>query len=845
MASSASGGALAHERGTDSLLSVPLVALLRPYFLLALLTVIVLTVAYAVRPTVRIDLGGDDDVAFLRDFNGREIDAASAAETTVFPWAPGQTTLTVPGRRHGDWIATLRAAPGQPSGILNDAAVAVNDVRVDMPRRSATSVLAKLPPALAAADQLTFSLVSPLVGGALPPRDIVGELVLAPARTYRWTTGESALVLPNLGRGAWVVALSAVTRHPNGQPVGATLFAGDTPLVRLPESSEQRRVRLLVPASAVADGSLTLGIRSAVFEDPRPLGILLSEVVIAPAAGCGFAAALPPFGGLAQALVIVLGVLATLQLAVGGWSRRTPALPWLVLGTALVAVAGGWALLVYRFPSSFMLASLAWLALTSVLLVLALRPLTRWLFRSAGLPLDDEPTANGVPTPETSTVGEPLAPLTGPAADWGPSVSRFTGASARVALSLRGETFLGILLVIFMLSYWLKALGILYPYFVAIDVQWHMTRAQWILNGDLPRLYGTHSPLNETTMPTAEWGANRPVIPYSPWFHMFATVFAFMPMAMDTAANLFSILIDSTRVTLIALIALKAGLSRRGALLAAATYAVTPVAYLLHSWGNIPTGLGLWLTLMCTTVIFVWWNRLHERRIMVTLSVLLLMTFLEYTVTGVFMGMFLVVLTALVWLNGLRGGAWAGLRAQLAPLWIAAGVAIALAVLIYYGQYIPPMIAQTVPYMGTVFTRGPESVGVARPPFGQYLWSFVPHLDYHIWPGDYLYYGVAIPLLFTLPGFLALRRQPLAWVIFAAWGTLALLFTFAGYRISMVDKQLFYLLPMICVCWAVYADRIWTRWAWGRWAVGAVLLYTLYAAVDQWILRIVTSPVVG
>lgn len=812
MASSASGGALSRERGAGSALTVPRVGDLRPYILLAILTALVLTAAYAVRPTVRIDMGSDFDAAFLRDFNGREIDAAGASE--AYAWAPGQATLSVPGARRGDWIAVLRAAPGQPDGILDQAAIAVNDIRVDMPRRTADSVMAKIPPELGAAEQLTFSLVSPLVGGALPPRDIVAEVALAPARTYRWTTGESQVVLPNLGRGAWVVELGVVARHPSGQPVEAEVLAGDLLLAQLPESGDQRQIRLLVPPQAVRDGTLALTVRSNIFEDPRPLGVLLSDVVVAPAAGAGPAAALPPLGGLLMAMVTALGALATLQVVGGGWARRgegrLPAYLWPALGVSLAVLAGGWALMAHRFPASFMLPRLAALALWSVLLALAARPLTRWLFRVCGAPLDDAPAAAGP--------GQIAAP-----------------------------TFLNLLLLIFMLSYWLKAVGALYPYFVAIDVHWHMTRAQWILyNGDLPRLYGTNSPLNETTMPTAEWGENRPVIPYSPWFHMLATAFAFVPfMSMDTAANMTSILFDSARVVLIALIAVRAGLNRRAALIAGATFAVLPVAFLLHSWGNLPTAFGLWLTLLCNTIILCCWERLGERRVMVTLSALLLLTFLLYTVTGVFMGLFLVVLTALLWLNSRRGGPWAELTRPLGHLWAAAGVAIALALVIYYGQYIPPIIEQTVPYMSTVFTRGPESVGVERPPFGQYMWAFVPHLDYRIWPGDYLYYGLAIPLIFTIPGFIALRRQPLAWVVFAAWGTVALLFMLAGYRISMVDKQLFYLLPVICVCWAVYAERIWARWPWGRWLVVAVLLYSLYAALDQWVLRIATSPVQG
>jgi hypothetical protein len=818
MASSAPGDALARERGAGAALSLPKIGNLRPYLLLAILTVLVLTTAYAVRPTVVIDLGSNRDAAFLRDFHGREVDAAGAALS--FPWPAGQETLSVPGGRRGEWIATLRAAPGQPPDILRQAAVAVNDVRVAMPRRTVDTVMVKVTPELAGAETLTFSLVSPLAGGPAPPRDIVGELVLAPASTYRWSKGESAIVLPHLGRGAWIAELNVLTQHPDGLPLGATITAGNAPPVALPESAAPRRVRLLVPASALRDGSLRLGLNSKVYNDPRPLGVLVTSVMVSPAGAAGPITALPPLGGLALALTAVLGAFATLQILVGGSvSRRgwqlSPAL-WASLGVGLAALVGGWALGAHRFPSSFMLPRLAALAVASVLLALALRPLTRWLFRVAGAPLD-----------------EPERPL------------EQVGAFPRAGAKIGGEHFMRLLLVIVMVSFWLKAIGVIYPYFVAVDVNWHMTRAQWILNGDLPRLYSTNSPLNETTMPTAEWGENRPVIPYSPWFHMLATVFAFVPfMTMDTAANLASLLLDSSRIMLIALIALRVGLSRRGALLAGATYAVLPVAFLLHAWGNLPTAFGLWLTLVCNTIIICMWDRLHERRVMVTLSVLLLATFLLYTVTGVFMGVFLVLFTGLIWLNALRGGAWVALRGQLRPLWVAAGVAIALALVIYYGQYLPPIVAQTVPYMQTLFTQGPESIGVERLPFDAYMWSYVPHLDYRIWPGDHLFYGLAIPLIFTLPGFFALRERPLPWVAFAAWGSVALLFMLVGYRLSMVDKQLFYLLPVICICWAIYADRIWGRWAWGRWAVVAVLLYSLYTALDQWLMRIAISRVI-
>ncbi|NNJ10922.1 hypothetical protein EKD04_011320 [Chloroflexales bacterium ZM16-3] len=809
MTRSASKPALPQARSRGVSLASLRTGGLRSSILLALLTILVLTAAYAVRPVVQIDMGSAHDAAYLQGFNDREINPNGADQ--VFPWPVGHDSLTVPGERQGTWVATLRAAPGQPRNALRDVAVAVNDVRVDMPRRTADTLLASVPPELGAALSLTFSLVSPLAGGTPPPKDIVAEIVLAPARTYRWSTGTSSIVLPGLGRGAWLLDMSVVPSHPDGLPVDARILANGGLLASLPDSADLvlRRIHLLIPPDALRDGTLTLDIRANVYKDPAPdnplltrsLGLFVSHMKVSPA-GLGAAVALPPLAGLGQALVIVLGMYASLSLALGGMTGRAAgrlASPqvWAALGVAAALLIGGWALGTYRFPSSFMLPRLAWLFAWSVLLTLAARPITIWLFRVSRLPVE---------------------PHSG---------------------------FIGLLLLVFLVGYWLKAVGVLYPYFAAIDVHWHMVRARWILEGQLPTLYGINSPLNESTMPVAEWGANPPVIPYSPWYHIFATIFAFTPMSMDLAANMFSLLLDASRVILIALIARKAGLSPRGTLIAATTYAVIPISFLLHIWGNVPTAFGLWFTLLANTLIIVLWDRLGERGPMVILSVVLLLTFLIYTVTGVFMGVFLIGLTLLVWLNALRGGRWAELRAGLRPLWVAAGVAIALALIIYYGQYIPPIIERTLPYMQTVFTKGSESVGVERPPFSAYMWGMISHLDYRIWPGDYLFYGIGIPMLFTVPGFIALRRQPLAWLVLATWMSVAVLFMLAGYRISMVDKQIFYMLPAMSVCWAVYADRIWQRGRWGQVIIVSVLALSLATALSQWVIRIASLSASG
>ncbi|MGC8801967.1 hypothetical protein [Chloroflexus sp.] len=767
-----------------------------PTLWLAVITVVTLFAGYAVRPVVTVDIGDNRDGAFLVNFNAREIDATGAYER--FEWPAGAATATVPGGREGIWLARVIARPeADPIILQRESAATVNGVRLEMPRRSGTEMFVKIPAQIAAAPTLTFELVSPLVGGEAPPAGVPLAVELAPARTYRWSADESQIVFPRLGKGNWIVRLDAVVAHPDGSPVNARISANGVELARLPERAQLRRIQILIPAAVMNGGDLNLTLQSDPFRDPRPLGMLVADVSVAPAASPLLATIAPPSIALGLGLFIVLGMFACLALLTADIRRRwhLDATGWAAVGLTLAVLVAGWAIVVYRFPSGQMIDRLAAVTLLSLLVIVAMRPLTRWLMSQTGAQVTSE----------------------------------FTAA----------------LLIVFMVGFWLKAIGMLYPYYVGIDVFWHMDKARRIIyDGALPLYYSINSPLNETTMPVAEWGRNPPVIPYSPWFHILATGYAIFPWPMELTANFVSLLMDMSRVVLIAAIALKAEFSQRTALLAAVTYAVLPVTYLLHIWGNVPTAAGLWLNLLAQTAILLGWDRLGEWKVQLWLVPLLVLAFLVYTVTGVFTGVFLVVLTILIWLNTRRGPEWRELLPGLKPLWVSAGAAIGLAIAIYYGQYFQPIVERTIPYLMTVFTRGPETVGVSRPPFHEYLWSFVPHLGYHIWPNHYLYYGLAIPLIFFIPGYWAMRTKPLLWLVVSAWGTVALLFLLAGYRISMVDKQLFYLIPVICLAWAIIADRLWERWA-GRLFVLATLVLSLGSALWLWVYRISISPVQG
>jgi len=98
--------------------------------------------------------------------------------------------------------------------------------------------------------------------------------------------------------------------------------------------------------------------------------------------------------------------------------------------------------------------------------------------------------------------------------------------------------------------------------------------------------------------------------------------------------------------------------------------------------------------------------------------------------------------------------------------------------------------------------------------------------------------------LMVIPAFVMLWKNRTLWIFAAAWYVVAVLFLFAGYKISMVDKQLYYIIPLLMLSWAMIADRLWTRGPNGRIIVSTTVLYTLWSALQLWIIRIDRAPLV-
>jgi hypothetical protein len=170
-------------------------------------------------------------------------------------------------------------------------------------------------------------------------------------------------------------------------------------------------------------------------------------------------------------------------------------------------------------------------------------------------------------------------------------------------------------------------------------------------------------------------------------------------------------------------------------------------------------------------------------------------------------------------------------------LGLAAIGALGLATLIYYGQYIAPIVERTVPYL--LQTTGPAPAGASVPqrePFLIYLAQYGPLTAYFQRP---VAYGLQLALLLAAVSLAGLGRPRLRAALIC-WAVVAVVFTVVGSRIDMVDKHIFYLVPALALLAGRLLSRLWQRGPPARLVVASAFLFTFLAALDLWVYRIMT-----
>ena len=736
-----------------------------------------------IRYVQSVDFYQPRSVFWLSDFHAREYTLiAPSVDLDVTPVNTVETNALVPvAIDPRTRIISFRTDKLPAAYRRRLIAVFVNNTRVlDVTDTGRTTEYGVIVPPTVSMAGATIRVTTLPDEKATPPTLTVTSIQVSNAIIYRWSKAQSTINVYGSGGGWWGINGRILMQHPDQKPFHATLTVGDIPLITLPPApSGFRQYHLLAPPRAIQNGDLTLSIQSETWggnnQDPRVLGVAVSAVTAQPLTSDWWNLA----PSLRLASLILLAMIAALSAILLNFSG---------IGVG-IAVATGLGLgmgldhtyLAMWYPQMIILMGL------SVLII---------------------PLSNRV---LTWCEGEyPFSP-----------------------------TVRNILIGLMILTMWVKGGGILFPIMRPIDISWHMDKVREMLTtGDIAKFYQPGG-FSESVMPITEWGENRPMIPYSPFYHLSAMAFALFPWEMEKTATILNAFCDATRIVLIALIARHSGLSNRVALLAGLLYAVTPSTYLLHAWGNAPTTIGLWWTLVSTVAMMVIGRSINNRKLFALLLIINTATMLIYTVTAVFHVLFITLLAGLLWIISNQP-----LRSSIRPILLATYGGLAVATVVYYGQYIAPIIERTIPYFLQISVNSPATVGVERPPLGVYLYNFIPALRYDFVWNPYLYYGLFIPIILTIPGFILLYKRQTLWVYMSAWFVVALAFMMVGYRISMVDKQIFYILPIVMICWAVLADRFWRRGWSGRLMVTVMVLYTLVSALYLWVVRIYRSPVV-
>ncbi|MBA3947613.1 MAG: hypothetical protein H0X37_24040 [Herpetosiphonaceae bacterium] len=589
---------------------------------------------------------------------------------------------------------------------------------------------------------------------------------------YRWSKRQSLISFPGLGLGWWQTTLVLSGQRPASSPSTAILKTTGQDITLL-LTNTARHYNVLLPATR---GNLIINLASPGFVphqldpqnvDARRLGVALHDMSVAPA----WVSWLPP--PTMSWLVIVTLLLSYTALRVTGlrasWAIAVP------LAMLLLLLVG---LQQQRLVMGPYLPRLFVTGLVGVLLIAVVRLIAPRLFRVGGVKL----------SPPALT---------------------------------------GLLLIIYV-GYLLKASGLVWPSFLPIDIEWHMEKTRRILAGRLAELWRADSPFHQSVMPTL-WGSDKPVIPYTPFYHMFSTIWAILPWRLETSANIFSAVIDSLRPLFICFMVLKFGFRERAAIVGGLVYTLIPATFLLHAWGNTPTTNGMWWSLLAITLLVGCWEHLTEQRwSWLILLLILTATMLFYAVTAVF--------TTLLFMGVIIGLYLVRLPRQAWPIALILALAVIVSTGIYYWQFIGPILVRTIPHFTSSIEQGGKDLGVTPLSWPMYLWKYVYLLDI---------YGMYLPLTLGIAGWwLGIRKlgtKSLFTPLMTSWMVIAILFWLVGFRVDMVDKQLFWLMPWMAIGTGIIVDWLLAQHRVARWALPLLLLGALYLGSDTlyfWLFRI-------
>jgi len=379
---------------------------------------------------------------------------------------------------------------------------------------------------------------------------------------------------------------------------------------------------------------------------------------------------------------------------------------------------------------------------------------------------------------------------------------------------------------IVLLAALIKIGGVIYPQTIVYDERWHVPRTQLVLDGRFMELVVP----SRVTLLGETVGFEGGHFPYSPLWYLITAPFGLIGIDLGLASNVLNTALDVSRSLFIAYIALRL-FGRPGlAVAAAGCYHLLLMPYFLISWGNWPTQLGLWGTLVLIAVVLAYDDQPGERQALWGVAAAAALAMLTYTVVGI-MAFTMMGIYALFEL--IRRETKAIQRGKLLLLGLA--IAEGIAFVIYHVWYVPVIVTETLPAISSALSQRvvrAEASPLPTPAIdGAYMFN---HLT---WPGIVLIVGGAI---------LAWSAARRAHGLLFGWWAVLVLYSLVSWNIAdMILKQVFFMLPLAALCMALALEWLWKQWWIGRTAVVLTLVYLALRVADRWYEYIMVKRHIG
>jgi hypothetical protein len=362
------------------------------------------------------------------------------------------------------------------------------------------------------------------------------------------------------------------------------------------------------------------------------------------------------------------------------------------------------------------------------------------------------------------------------------------------------------------------------PQSVIVDMPWHMKWLRTLLAGDWQSLY---FPGGLSSVP-AEWGLEL-LIPKSPLFYFAFAPLGILPFDLETLAKWLVCLLDASLVLVTFAVARRVGAPIWAAVAGAALYAAMPLAFRAFAYGILPTIFAQWLAALALLLVFrsepAGWGWVRWT----TFTLLLTLSLLAFPTVALFVTVVLCAGVVLRWAASRSGQR----RFELGVL-LSLAVAWGVAVWLYYGIYISPMVDSAK----ALLLPRPGGGATVRWPGG--------FAELLAWTADYVV--TLLPVVLALAGLgLLLARAPIpdeakrSLALLLSWAAIAPVFLVANYRVDMIGKHLFFTMLPVAIAGGVALWALWRRGGWNATLASLALATVCWQALVFWVDRLVRA----